>query len=121
MTIKNHLKHTKTLKSRKKYIYVLTEKYGLGKSLALQICSEFWIPPYLDALNIEKQLQADVENWIKINFKTGRALSLETNQNIKDLVKNKSRRGYRHLWSLPVRGQRSKTNGRTQKKRKIKM
>ena len=38
--------------------------------------------------------------------------------NIKRLVESKSYRGSRHQKSLPVRGQRTKTNARTRKSRK---
>jgi small subunit ribosomal protein S13 len=114
------LKSIKKKQKIKKYIYELISKYGIGVSSGTYICNIFGIPPYINKNNVSKQLQQFIENWIKLNLKTGRALNLEITQNINSLIKNKSRRGLRHLWGLPVRGQRSKTNGRTQKSRKRK-
>jgi ribosomal protein S13 len=49
------------------------------------------------------------------NFKIEGALRSETQLNIKRLTDINSYRGIRHRNSLPVRGQRSKTNARTRK------
>ncbi len=43
---------------------------------------------------------------------------LKTRKNIENLRKIESRRGLRHLVKLPVRGQRTRTNARTAKKKR---
>ena len=74
----------------KKYIYSLTLKYGIGKSLALFICKKFGISPFVNTNNVDTILKQEVEDWIKINLKTGRALNLAITQNVQFLIKNKS-------------------------------
>ena len=56
-----------------------------------------------------------VSNHINNNFKIEGALRSEIQLNIKRLQDINSYRGIRHRNSLPVRGQRSKTNARTRK------
>lgn len=51
-----------------------------------------------------------------LNNQLGVYLKRSTKQRISVLKNNRSWRGLRHLQKLPVRGQRTKTNARTQKK-----
>ena len=59
--------------------------------------------------------QNAIRNLINNSFKIEGALRSEVQLNIKRLTDINSYRGIRHRNSLPVRGQRSKTNARTRK------
>jgi len=89
--------------------------YGIGRSTALQIIREAGINPDkrikdLDAEEIER-IRSIIENAYKVEG----ALKAEVSENIKRLISIKSYRGIRHKRSLPVRGQRTRTNARTRK------
>ena len=59
--------------------------------------------------------QTKLRDYVEKNFKIEGDLRSEIGQNIKRLMDIGSYRGLRHRKSLPVRGQRSKTNARTRK------
>ena len=50
------------------------------------------------------------------SWKSSEYLKQEVKSNIKNLIFLKNYRGHRHSLGLPVRGQRTKTNAKTQKK-----
>lgn len=101
---------------RKKRIDVaLTYIYGIGRSRAVKI---------LDGLQIDKtqhtdQLTDDEINNIRKSidgqFRVEGELRTEISMNIKRLMDLGCYRGLRHRRSLPVNGQRTKTNARTRK------
>ena len=92
----------------------LTYIYGIGRSLAGKLCAAAGVDPHskvgelaearMDALRAEVGKLA-VEG----------DLRREVNMNIKRLMDLGCNRGVRHRKSLPLRGQRTKTNARTRK------
>ena len=56
-----------------------------------------------------------IVQFIEKNFKVEGDLRSEISQNIKKLREIKSYRGMRHAQSLPVRGQRTRSNARTKR------
>ena len=100
-----------TLPNEKRLEIALTSLYGVGRPLAQKIIKEAGLKPSLKA----GELDADQENQIRRiveALKTEGDLKREISSNIKRLKDIKSYRGSRHLRSLPVRGQRTKTNSR---------
>lgn len=94
----------------------LTYIYGIGETTALKICERLGIDVQIrmgeadeDTLN---QIRAEIE---KPDYKIEGDLRRETNNNIKRLMDMRAYRGLRHRKSLPVRGQRTRTNARTRK------
>ena len=53
------------------------------------------------------------------NYKVEGDLKMEISQNIKRLKAISAYRGVRHMRNLPVRGQRTKTNARTKRGKKV--
>ncbi|MEK7091645.1 MAG: 30S ribosomal protein S13 [Patescibacteria group bacterium] len=103
-----------TLPNEKRLEIALTSLYGVGRPLAQKIIKEAGLKPSLKA----GELDADQENQIRRiveALKTEGDLKREISSNIKRLKDIKSYRGSRHLRSLPVRGQRTKTNSRTRR------
>ncbi len=92
----------------------LTSLYGIGRSRALSILKDAKVDPVKKA----KDVTADEENAIKKAMETLKFegdLKREVASNIKRLKDIKAYRGIRHIRSLPVNGQRTKTNSRTRR------
>ena len=92
----------------------LTAVYGIGRARAQKILKEAGI----DFGKKSKELNGDEENKIRKSveiYKLEGDLRREVAGNIKRLKDIKAYRGIRHMKSLPVRGQRTKTNSRTRR------
>lgn len=96
----------------------LTYIHGIGKSLAVRICTACGIDPMqkVSELNADQTnlLRKHIDNYCVVE---GR-LRTDVSMAIKRLVDIRSYRGIRHTRSLPVRGQRTRTNARTRKGRR---
>ena len=93
----------------------LTYLYGVGRSLSNKILKELNINPGTRAKNLTDEEVARLTSYITKTFKVEGDLRRDVSQNIKRLVDISSYRGIRHRRSLPVRGQRTRTNARTRK------
>ena len=103
---------------RKRGEIALTSIFGVGRSRANEILERAG----LDADTYPDQWSEDetrrVRALIEDNYVVEGSLRTETQLNIKRLMDIGCYRGLRHRRSLPVRGQRTKTNARTRKGRK---
>jgi len=93
----------------------LTYIYGIGRSVAREIC----VKADIDA-EVKTDILADAEvvklrEIIERDYKIEGDLRREVSQNIKMLMDIGCYRGLRHRRGLPVRGQRTHTNARTRK------
>lgn len=93
----------------------LTYLYGIGLQRAKDILSEVSINPDTRVKDLTHEQVAAITRYIGQNFKIEGELRKEVTLNIKRLQEIGSYRGSRHKKSLPVRGQRTKTNARTRK------
>ncbi|MFC1528478.1 30S ribosomal protein S13 [Candidatus Latescibacterota bacterium] len=93
----------------------LTRIFGIGSSLAKEICDKANIPEELRVDNLTEENVATLRNVIEGNYKIEGELRSEIVMNIKRLMDIGSYRGLRHRRGLPARGQRTKTNARTRK------
>ncbi len=95
----------------------LTRFFGIGRTNVIELASKAGI-----ALNtrIKDLTRDEVGNLMKAleSFKVEGDLKKEIRENIDRLRAIKSYRGIRHIVSLPVRGQRTKSNSRTRKGKK---
>ena len=92
----------------------LTYVYGVGRPTAAKICAEVGIAEdtkisELDEAQLDKLRAAVGQNDVEGDLRR------ENSMNIKRLMDLGCYRGLRHRRSLPVRGQRTKTNARTRK------
>ncbi len=100
--------------NNKKIKVSLTYIYGIGDSLALEICKKAKIDPEKKTSELsENELVAIREVGIKYTLEGD--LRRDVAMNIKRLQEINCYRGIRHRKSLPVRGQRTKSNARTRK------
>ncbi len=101
--------------NEKKLWVSLMNIYGIGKSLALEICKE----TNIDENTIVKDLSESdldvIRGYIDKNFEVEGELRQKTFRDIKRLKDIKSYRGIRHKLGLPVRGQRTRHNAHTRK------
>ncbi|MFO6424650.1 30S ribosomal protein S13 [Motilimonas sp. KMU-193] len=99
---------------QKHAVIALTAIYGIGKTRAQQICAGAGIA---ESVKIKELDEAQIESLRTevAKFTVEGDLRREISMSIKRLMDLGCYRGLRHRRSLPVRGQRSKTNARTRK------
>lgn len=93
----------------------LTRIFGIGRTLAKEICEKAKIPEDSRVQNLTEEQIAELRHVIEGNYKIEGELRSEIVMNIKRLMDIGSYRGLRHRRGLPARGQRTKTNARTRK------
>jgi len=93
----------------------LTYIYGIGKNFSKQITAEAGIDPNQRTNTLTDEEIARIRDIIERNYKVEGDLRKEFSINIKRLMDVGCYRGLRHRRSLPVRGQRTRTNSRTRK------
>jgi small subunit ribosomal protein S13 len=106
------------LPRRKQLAYALPYLFGIGKTLARQICKKARIP---ETKRVEELSDAEVKAIREIldaEYKVEGDLRREVQLNIKRLMDIGCYRGLRHRKGLPTRGQRTRTNARTRRGRK---
>ncbi len=95
-------------------VIALTSIYGIGRTTAQQICEVTGVDPSRKIMELsEGELESLRAEVAKINVEGD--LRREVSMNIKRLMDLGCYRGMRHRRSLPLRGQRTKTNARTRK------
>jgi len=107
------------LPSEKRVEIGLTYVYGIGLSTSQKILESLKINP---DTKIKDVAEADLElirQFIGKSFRVEGDLRSEVSQNVKRLKEINSYRGVRHTKGLPVRGQRTKTNARTKRGKKV--
>ncbi len=87
--------------------------YGVGPTLAKKALAETKVNPDTRTKDLSDAELDKLREFIDKNFKTEGNLKQQVLLNIKRLKEIGSYRGSRHSKSLPVRGQRTKTNSRT--------
>ena len=92
----------------------LTYIYGIGRHTAELICQGAKVDGSIRVKDLSDEQLGAIRNEIG-KYKTEGDLRREVALNIKRLTEIGCYRGTRHRRSLPVRGQRSKTNARTRK------
>lgn len=93
----------------------LTYIYGVGPSNAKLILTQAGVNPDTRAKDLTEDEVGRLAALITNDYKVEGDLRREVQMNIKRLMDIGCYRGTRHIKSLPVRGQRTKTNARTRK------
>ncbi len=99
----------------KRIVIALTYIYGIGKSKAQKILDEAQINHDIRADQLQDDELGRIREIIDKDGHIEGDLRREVSANIKRLMDIGCYRGLRHRRSLPVRGQRTKTNARTRK------
>ncbi|MEE9170173.1 MAG: 30S ribosomal protein S13 [bacterium] len=93
----------------------LTYLFGIGVTTSRKILAATGINPDTRVQDLTDEEAAKIRSYIDANFKVEGSLRTEINMNIKRLMDVGAYRGLRHRKSLPVHGQRTRTNARTHK------
>ena len=89
--------------------------FGIGPSRARAILKETGVKPDTRVRALAEDEVTKLRDYIERNFKVEGDLRRDIAMDIRRLVEIGSYRGIRHKKSLPVRGQRTRTNARTRK------
>ncbi len=103
----------------KRLVISLTYIYGIGQTTAENICEETKIDGSTRVRSLTDDEVARIRRHIESNLKVEGDLRRETQQNIKRKIEIGSYQGIRHRRGLPVRGQRTHTNARSRKGRRV--
>jgi len=97
----------------------LTYIYGIGLSRSQQILSQTGIDPDIRVRDLTDEQVTKLRSFIDKSYQIEGDLRRWESMNIKRLVDIGAYRGRRHRQGLPVRGQRTRTNARTRRGRRI--
>jgi small subunit ribosomal protein S13 len=96
----------------------LTAIYGIGFKQSAEICNKIGIPYSIKIHQLKDFEIHEISKLLKNKYLIEGDLKKETHLNIKRLIDIGTYRGIRHRSGLPVRGQRTHTNAKTQKQLK---
>ena len=106
----------KKIPIEKKVPFALKKIEGIGYNTSINICYKLGISTELKFKDLKDIQVTKIRKIIQENFLIRKELHKQTEENIKKSITINSYRGFRHILGLPVRGQRSRTNSRTQKR-----
>jgi small subunit ribosomal protein S13 len=89
--------------------------YGIGPTLALRLCEQARVAPQRKARELTDDDVSRLAAILDREYTVEGPLRRQVQQNIARLKDIQCYRGLRHRRSLPVRGQRTRTNARTRK------
>jgi small subunit ribosomal protein S13 len=104
---------------KKKLKISLTYIYGIGLHRALDICKKVKLDPEIRVHELSETEVAKINAEIQASYMVEGDLKRKVQGNIKRLQSINCYRGSRHRIGLPCRGQRTKTNARTRKGKKL--
>ncbi len=99
----------------KRIEYALPYIYGIGLTAAKKIVAEAGINPDTRVRDLTEAESSRIREILERDYRVEGDLRREIAMNIRRLSEIGCYRGIRHRRSLPVHGQRSKTNARTRK------
>ncbi|KTB47460.1 MULTISPECIES: 30S ribosomal protein S13 [Dehalogenimonas] len=99
----------------KQVLFSLPYIYGIGPTLAGQILERLKIDPTVKVSALTEEELNRIREVVDKEFRVEGDLRKEISLNVKRLIDIGSYRGLRHRRSLPVNGQRTRTNARTRR------
>ncbi|MEQ8151275.1 MAG: 30S ribosomal protein S13 [Smithellaceae bacterium] len=103
------------LPKNKRMEVALTYIYGIGPTKAKEILKDAGVSPDTKTDDLADSEISALRNIIDKDYKVEGDLRRDVSMSIKRLMDIGAYRGLRHRKGLPVRGQRTHTNGRTRK------
>lgn len=100
--------------TQKHTVIALTSIYGIGIPTAKEICAKAGVPTDKKVRDLSDS-EVDLLRKAVAEYQVEGDLRRKVSMDIKRLMDLGCYRGLRHRKSLPVRGQRTKTNARTRK------
>lgn len=103
----------------KKINYSLTYIFGIGITKSNKILKDAQIDENMRTSALSEADLEKIRRIISSGYKVEGDLRMEVSQNIKRIKEINTYRGSRHMKNLPARGQRTKTNARTKRGKKV--
>src|SRR3989344_8427420 len=108
-----------TIPTEKQVQIAMTYVYGIGPKTAQDILKSAKVDPTVRVKSLTDAEIARIQDIINEHYTVEGELQRLVSGNIKRLKDINAYRGLRHKANLPVRGQRTKTNARTRRGKKI--
>lgn len=108
--LNRHLKDSQRIRN------ALQEIFGIGKFLSNQICDQLGFSQFTCVGDLTSYQKDQLLRVLNQYYFTGSELRRMILQDISRFSEIGSYKGFRNALSLPVRGQRTKTNARTRRK-----
>lgn len=108
-----------TIPSEKQIQIALTYVYGIGPKTAIDILTVAKVEPTIRVKSMTDDEIGRISEVIAEKYTVEGELQRIVTANIKRLKDIKSYRGIRHTANLPTRGQRTRTNARTRRGKKV--
>jgi small subunit ribosomal protein S13 len=101
--------------NNKRIDIALTYIFGVGRITATKVCKDLGLDPALKASDLTEEQVTTLAKHLQKEYSVEGQLRRESAAAISRLRDINCYRGLRHRRSLPVRGQRTRTNARTRK------
>lgn len=108
-----------TVPDNKQVQYSLTYIHGIGLKTSKDICEAVNVDPIVRVKDLSESELNKIQDEIRVNHTVEGELQRIVTGNIKRLKEIGSYRGMRHKMGLPSRGQRTRTNARTRRGKRI--
>ncbi|MDQ3094069.1 MAG: 30S ribosomal protein S13 [bacterium] len=108
-----------TIPNEKQIKFALTYVYGIGPKTSSEILATVKVDPTVRVKNLTDDEVSRIQDYINDKHLVEGELQRIVTGNIKRLKEIKSYRGLRHAANLPSRGQRTRTNARTRRGKKV--
>jgi small subunit ribosomal protein S13 len=108
-----------TIPSNKQVQVALTYIYGIGQKTSQNILNNAKVDPTIRVNKLTDTEITRIQEVVNSNYTVEGELQRIVTGNIKRLKDIKSYRGIRHQANLPTRGQRTRTNARTRRGRRV--
>lgn len=108
-----------TIPDAKQVHVALTYVYGIGPKTSVEILGKAKVEPVVRVKDLTDAEVQRIQDVINENHIVEGELQRIVTGNIKRLKDINSYRGLRHKQNLPSRGQRTRTNGRTRRGRRV--
>jgi small subunit ribosomal protein S13 len=108
-----------TIPNDKQILFSLQYVYGIGHKTAGDILKEAKVEPTVRVKNLTDDEVSRIQDAINASLTVEGELHRIVTANIKRLKDIKAYRGTRHSMNLPSRGQRTRTNARTRRGKKV--
>ncbi len=107
------------LPNQKPIFIALTSIYGIGQTSAKKILKGLGIDAARRTSDLSNEEIDSIKNIIEQDFAVEGELRMKIGQNVRRLQEIGSYVGTRHSRKLPARGQRTKTNARTKRGKRV--
>jgi len=105
--------------NEKRIEVALTYIFGIGLTSSRKILAEAKVDPNIRAAKLSSEELEKIRQILTTKYQIEGDLRSEISQNIKRLKEIGTYRGSRHSKNLPARGQRTRTNARTKRGKKV--